>query len=125
MYAFAHVFDAVVPRVGNHLDLFSREGFRYEPGGQSVVVPEEMVNKGYHSFGGVLNATDASPDGIDFTVIPDPYLVFSDTADFLAVTDRLMVESVLFRLLGLFPYDTRHFEPVAFSYRSGGVWRVR
>ena len=125
LYAFAHVFDAVVPQVGNHLDLFSREGFRYESGGQSVVVPEEMVNKGYGSFGAVINATGVNPGDMDFTSIPDPYLVFSDTADFLAVTDRLMVESVLFRLLGLFPDDTRHFEPVAFGYRSGGVWRVR
>ena len=125
LYAFAHIFDQAVPQVTNHLDLFSKEGFRYASGDQSVVVPEEMVSKGYHSFGAVLGATGASPDGIDFTAIPDPYLVFSDTADFLAVTDRLMVGSVLFRLLGLFPYDIHHFEPVTFSYRSGGVWRVR
>jgi undecaprenyl-diphosphooligosaccharide--protein glycosyltransferase len=125
LYAFAHVFDETVPAVSNHLDLFPKEGFHYTPGGQSVLVPQAMLDKGYGSFGGVIAATGVNPETVDFSSVPDPYLVFSDTADFLAVTDRPMITSVLFRLLGLFPYDTRHFEPVAFGYRSGGVWRVR
>lgn len=125
LYVFAHVFDEVVPPVTNHLDLFPKAGFEYEPGGKSVVVPEVVLNKGYESFGAILDATGKSPAGLDLSVVPDPYLVFSDTTDFLAVTDRHLVETVLFRLLGLLAYDTKRFEPVDFDYRFGGVWRVR
>ena len=125
LYSFAHVFDEAVPGVANHLDLFPKQGFRFAPGTQSVVVPQAMLDKGYDSFGGVIEATGVILETVSFAAIPDPYLVFSDTTDFLAVTDRPVIKSVLFRLLGLFPYDTHHFEPVAFGYRSGGVWRVR
>lgn len=125
LYAFAHAFDETAPAVSNHLDLFPGTGFRFGPGDGTVTVPRAVLDKGYASFGGVIDATDAVPEEVDFSVIPDPYLVFSRKADFLAVTDRLLVRSVLFRLLGLFRYDTRRFEPVTFGYRSGGVWRVR
>lgn len=124
LYSFAHIFDETIPAVVNHLDLFPKDGFSYSLGGHEVVVPEVVLAKGYDSFGAVLNATGKSPVGVDFAAIPDPYIVFSDKANFLAVTDRLVVDSVLFRLLGLFTYDKRHFEPVVFGYRSGGAWRV-
>lgn len=124
LYSFAHIFDITVPPVMNHLDIFSKDGFKREPGSNSVMVPEEIVAKGYDAFGGVLNATGKTPDQFDFTAIPDPYLVFSDRTNFLAVTDRALVGSILFRLLGLFEGEKRHFDPVFYDYRSGGIWRV-
>jgi undecaprenyl-diphosphooligosaccharide--protein glycosyltransferase len=107
------------------LDLFPKTGFAYDADARTVVVPEAMVVKGYDSVGSVLDATEKEPEQVDFNALPDPYLVFSHTTDFLAVTDRAVIGSVLFRLLGLFDYDTRYFEPVCFDFRSGGVWLVR
>ncbi|MCJ2164993.1 MULTISPECIES: hypothetical protein [unclassified Pseudodesulfovibrio] len=125
LYSFAHVFDTTVPPVANHLDIFPKTGFAYDADAQTVVVPEAMVVKGYDSVGSVLDATGKEPGQLDFTALPDPYLVFSRTTDFLAVTDRAVIGSVLFRLLGLFEYDRHSFEPLYFDSRSGGVWLVR
>ncbi|SMF34713.1 hypothetical protein [Desulfovibrio gilichinskyi] len=124
LYSFAHVFEYKMPPIVNHLDLYSKKGFRYEPRSSSVVVPEEMVSNGYDSFGGVLDATNKLPKQLDLDTVPDPYLVFSDNSNFLAVTDRALVESVLFRLLGLFDGDIRYFSPIFFDYRFGGIWSV-
>lgn len=124
IYSFAHIFDASVPPVVNRLDLFPKEGFRYEPDAGVVVVPEALVTKGYDSFGSVVDATGKTPGQIDFRTLGEPYLVHSDATDFLAVTDSSVVGTVLFRLLGLFEDDGSSFEPVWFDYRKGGIWRV-
>jgi len=124
LYSFAHIFDASVPPLQNHLELFPKEGFMYDPNLNSVVVPEEIVADGYDSFGSVLDVTGKDPSQYDFARIFDPYLVYSDQTDFLAVTDRAMVGSVLFQLLGLFKDDKQYFEPVYFDYKAGGIWRV-
>ncbi len=124
LYSFAHIFDSKIPPIVNHLELYSKKGFRYESSTSSVEVPEEIIIKGYDSFGGVLDATNKIPEQIDFTSIPDPYLVFSNSSNFLAVTDRVLVESVLFRLLGLFDNNIKYFSPIFFDYRFGGIWRV-
>lgn len=124
LYSFAHIFDESIPSVANHLDLFSKEGFQYEPESGVVVVPEEVVAKGYASFGSVLNTTDKAPGQVDFSALAEPYLVYSGKTDFLAVTDAAVVRSVLFRLLGLFEGDRTLFEPVTFDYRTGGIWQV-
>ncbi|WP_031482057.1 hypothetical protein [Maridesulfovibrio frigidus] len=124
LYSFAHVFESKTTPIVNHLDLYSKNGFRYDSSTSSVEVPEEIIIKGYNSFGGVLDTTNKIPEQIDFTSIPDPYLVFSDSSNFLAVTDRVLVESVLFRLLGLFNGDIRYFSPIFFDYRFGGIWLV-
>ncbi len=99
------------------MDLYSKKGFIYEPRSSSVVVPEEIVSNGYDSFGVVLDATNKLPKQLDLESVSDPYLVFSDSSNFLAVTDRVLVESVLFRLLGLFDGDIRYFSPIFFDYR--------
>ncbi len=117
LYSFAHVFEYKIPPIVNHLDLYSKKGFRYEPRSSSVVVPEEIVSNGYDSFGVVLDATNKLPKQLDLESVSDPYLVFSDSSNFLAVTDRVLVESVLFRLLGLFDGDIRYFSPIFFDYR--------
>ncbi|BCS89483.1 hypothetical protein [Pseudodesulfovibrio sediminis] len=124
LYAFAHVFDEHPPQVLNRLDLFPKTGFRYLPEENSVVVPEAMIDKGYASFGSVVDATGKTPGDIDFTSLPDPYLVFSDGTDFLAVTDQTMVTSVYFRLLGLFEGAPGTIEPIRVSPFSGSLWRV-
>jgi len=125
LYSFAHVFNKTVPPVVNRLEIFNKKGFQYEPDSGVVVVPEEVIARGYDSFGSVLDTTGMVPSQFDFNVLPGPYLVFSDKADFLAIADKTSIDSVLFRLLGLFEADTNHFEPVRFDYRTGGVWRVR
>ena len=124
LYAFAHAFGTEVPPVVNRLEFFGKEGFAYDGTANTVTVPEAMVERGYDSVGAVLDATGRTPEDYDLAALPDPYLVFSRDADFLAVTDRAVVGSVLFRLLGLFEYDRRLFEPVSFDSRTGGVWRV-
>ncbi|NDV20294.1 hypothetical protein GO013_12835 [Pseudodesulfovibrio sp. JC047] len=124
LYAFAHVFDEHIPPVVNQLDLFPKDGFQYDPASNAVVVPEMIVNKGYDSFGRVIDATGKTPDLFDFGTLPDPYLVHSAATNFLAVATRPVVRSVLFRLLGLFEGDTTTFEPFFFEYDTGGVWRV-
>lgn len=125
LYSFAHVFDESIPPVTNHLDLFPKEGFQYDPDTGVVVVPEVVVVKGYEGFGSVLNVSGKTPGQLDFKTLPEPYLVYSDNTDLLAVTDTAVVKSVLFRLLGLFDGDASLFEPITFDYRTGGVWRVR
>lgn len=104
--------------------MFPKEGFRYDARQNAVVVPEEVINKGYESVGSVLNVTGKSPYHFDFDGIPEPYLVFSDDDEFIAVTDKPFVDSVMFRLLGLFPVDDRHFKNVFFDYTIGGIWSV-
>ncbi|MDD3312506.1 STT3 domain-containing protein, partial [Pseudodesulfovibrio sp.] len=125
LYSFAHVYDATVPPVVNRLDLFTREGFRFDPATGVLEAPQAMLDKGYTGFGAVVDATGRTPGQIDFDAMPDPYLVHSARAGFLAVTDRPVVRSVLFRLLGLFERDGAAFETLRFDWRKGGVWRVR
>jgi len=125
LYSFAHVYDAAVPPVVNRLDLFPRDGFRFDPALNAVVVPQAILDKGYTGFGAVVDATGRTPAQIDFDAMSGPYLVHSDHADFLAITDRPVVRSVFFRLLGLFDRDDAAFETLRFDWRRGGVWRVR
>jgi len=125
LYAFAHIFDGAVPPVVNRLDLFTKEGFRDDPLTNQLFVPQAVMDKGYTEFGAVINATGKVPEQIDFGSLVDPYLVHSDNADFLAVTDRPVVQSVLFRLLGLFRQDEAVFQTVSFNWRHGGLWHVR
>ncbi|MGE4420713.1 MAG: hypothetical protein AB7D39_00285 [Pseudodesulfovibrio sp.] len=125
LYAFAHVFDENPPVVANHLDLFAKGDFRYDQDAGTVVVPQAMVDKGYSGFGSVLDLTGKEPGQFDFAVLSAPYLAYSDTTDFLAVTDGTTVRSVLFQLLGLYRTDPSTFEPVQpFGLRTGGLWRV-
>jgi len=124
LVAFASAFGMVPQPVSNHLDLFPKQGFFYDPQARVVDVPEVVVRKGYAGFGAVLDATGKTPRQYGFDVIADPYLIFSNKAPFLAVTDKVLVRSILFRLLGLFDVPGS-FETVTFDYRSGGVWRVR
>ncbi|WP_291329407.1 hypothetical protein [Desulfovibrio sp. UCD-KL4C] len=83
-----------------------------------------MIAKGYDSFGGVLDVTNKTPGQIDFTTISDPYLVYSNNSNFLAVTDHLLIKSVFFRLLGLFNSDTKYFSSIYFDHQFGGIWLV-
>ncbi|WP_316899542.1 hypothetical protein [Pseudodesulfovibrio indicus] len=124
LYAFAHLYDEQVPPVRNRLDLFAARGFSYDEGAGAVTVPEAMIAKGYETVGSVLDGTGRDPAEFDFASLADPYLVFSRHADFVAVTDREMVPSVFFRLLGLFAPAPDFFRPVTFDYRTGGAWRV-
>jgi undecaprenyl-diphosphooligosaccharide--protein glycosyltransferase len=125
LYAFAHVFDEHPPAVANHLDLFDKGDFRYDRDAGTVVVPQAVVDKGYAGFGSVLDLTGKEPDQFDFAALPDPYLAYSEDTDFLAVTDKTTVRSVLFRLLGLYRSEPMFFEPVQpFAPNSGGLWRV-
>ena len=125
LYAFAHVFDENPPAVANHLDIFDKGDFRYDQNEATVVVPQALIDKGYSGFGSVLDLTGKRPDQFDFTALPDPYLTYSEGTDFLAVTDRPLVRSVLFQLLGLYRHDPKYFEPVQpFRLHAGGLWRV-
>lgn len=124
LYAFAHLYDEAVPPVRNRLDLFPAEGFAYDETARTVTVPEAMIAKGYDAVGSVLDGTGRDPAEFDFASLAEPYLVFSRNADFVAVTDREVAPSVLFRLLGLFAQTPEFFAPVAFDYRTGGAWRV-
>ncbi|WP_421902048.1 hypothetical protein [Maridesulfovibrio sp.] len=125
LYSFAHIYDEKVPPVLNHLDLFPKKGFAYDAGKQTVQIPEEMISKGYDSFGAVIDTSDISLDDLWLDKLADPYLVYSDKTDFIAVTDKLLVESVLFRLLGFFENDTGRFPRIFFDYNFGGLWLVR
>lgn len=125
LYSFAHIYDAEVPPVVNRLELFTKDGFSYSPGTGNLFVPEAMVTRGYEGFGSVVDASGKTPGQFDFAAMADPYLVHSDDTDFLAITDQAVIGSVLFRLLGMFHYSHKHFDPVYFDYRHGGVWRVR
>ncbi|EGB13425.1 Oligosaccharyl transferase STT3 subunit [Pseudodesulfovibrio mercurii] len=125
LYAFAHVFDEHPPAVANHLDLFEKGDFRHDRDAGAVVVPQAVMDKGYTGFGSVLDLTGKEPAQFDFAALPDPYLTHSGNTDFLAVTDRAVVRSVLFRLLGQYRADPTFFEPVrAFGLHTGGLWRV-
>ncbi|WP_319584071.1 hypothetical protein [uncultured Pseudodesulfovibrio sp.] len=125
LLAFAHAFDANPPTVANHLDIFDKDDFQYDRNASTVVVPQAVVDKGYAGFGSVLDLTGKRPDQFDFTTLPDPYLTYSADTNFLAVTDRAVVESVLFQLMGLYKTNTDLFEPIKdFSHLSGGIWRV-
>jgi undecaprenyl-diphosphooligosaccharide--protein glycosyltransferase len=125
LYAFTHVFDEHPPAVANHLDLFDKGDFRYDGEAGTVVVPQAVVDKGYSGFGSVLDLTGKTVDQFDFAALPDPYLAYSEHTDFLAVTDRAIVRSVLFQLLGLYRSEPALFEPVrAFGLHTGGLWRI-
>jgi len=124
LYSFAHIRDEKVSPVLNHLDLFSKKGFAYDADKQTVEVPEEMISKGYDSFGAVIDATDIGLDDLWLDKLADPYLVYSDKIDFIAVTDRSLIESVLFRFLGFFENDIDQFSEIVFRYDFGGLWLV-
>ncbi|KAB1441414.1 hypothetical protein [Pseudodesulfovibrio senegalensis] len=128
LYSFAHARGEergqTPPPVVNHMDIFARGDFRYDAWNNTVVVPEPVQKKGYTGFGAIVDATGRTPDDFRFETMPDPYLVHADSADFIAVVDRAMVDSVLFRLLGLFSFEDTPFSPLFFEYGTGGAWRV-
>lgn len=124
LYSFAHIHDREIPPVSNHLDIFTKSGFTYDNNTQVLNLPHEMVLKGYSDFGTIINASGLDYGKIDFDILNDPYLIYSDKADFIVVTDKLMISSVLFRLLGLFDNDNDMFSRIFFDYRYGGVWAV-
>jgi undecaprenyl-diphosphooligosaccharide--protein glycosyltransferase len=126
LYAFAHAFDEHPPDVTNHLDLFDKGDFRYDRDAGAAVVPQAVIDKGYEGFGSVLDLTGKTPDRFDFAGLAEPYLAYAEDTDFLAITDRTTVRSVLFQLLGLYRADPAFFEPVQpFGIHMGGLWRVR
>ncbi|GEM_PF-1540212 len=128
LYSFAHARDVgqgtVPPPVKNHMDIFARGNFQYDYLNNTVVVPEPVQKKGYTGFGSVVDASGQTPEDFRFDVMPDPYLVYTDDSDFIAVADQTMVKSVLFRLLGLFSLEDTPFSPLFFEYSTGGAWRV-
>ncbi|WP_027720312.1 hypothetical protein [Maridesulfovibrio zosterae] len=125
LYSFAYIRNEKVPPVINHLDLFSKNGFAYDASAQTVQVPEAVISKGYNEFGAIIDASNIAVDDLRLDSMTDPYLVYSDKTDFIAVTDRLLVGSVLFRLLGLFENDADQFSKIYFNDNFGGLWLVQ
>jgi len=121
IYAFAHglSFSEVV----NRLDIFPAKGFDFTGTDGSVVVPQQVFDKGYRGFSAVLNGSPLSYPSEQPLNLPAPLLVYSKEQPFVAITDSQFIQTTMFQLLGL-SGPVPGFEEVWFNYRHGGIWRV-
>jgi len=107
-----------------HIDAFKRGNFAYRPEIAKVVLPQEMLDKGYNDFGGVFltsRAPLAAPWGGNQ---PGPYLVASDISPWLYAVDEPAIRSIAFRLLAPGGANLPGFEPLLTNFAHGGLWEV-
>lgn len=107
-----------------HVETFARGSFRYDPGARQVVLPQEVMDKGFRNFADVY-VTDRTPIAEPFGGgQAGPFLVASDVSPWLYVTDREILGTVGFRLLAPGGRQLPGFAPVLTNYAHGGVWEV-
>jgi len=107
-----------------HIDTFKRTAFRFDVERNQVILPEEVIQKGYKDFGGVFLTSRtplAPPWGGDK---PGPYVVTSDFTPWLYIVDEDAIRSVGFRLLAPGGQQLPGFAPLLVNYAYGGLWEV-
>lgn len=107
-----------------HIDAFKRTNFQYKPESAQVILPQEVINKGYKDFGGVFltSRTPLTPPWGGG--VPGPYLVTSELTPWLYIVDEPAIASVGFRLLAPGGEQLPGFAPVLVQYASAGLWEV-
>jgi len=107
-----------------HIDTFRRTDFGFNAAQSQVILPKEVLAKGYTDFGGVF-VTNRTPLVPPFGGgVPGPYIVTSELSPWLYIVDESAIRSVGFRLLAPGGLHLPGFAPVVVNYAYGGLWEV-